>query len=109
MLQSKLADLGHWCKKISFGKFTTVNQSWILSTYPTKQNNSNICRLLVSISARAGIDENAHKPNITRLQSKILSPVENSKNTKELKMQSNPGIKNTNLQLSAAERSEFAV
>ncbi|PON42243.1 hypothetical protein PanWU01x14_283590 [Parasponia andersonii] len=39
-------------------------------------------------------------------QSKILSPVENSKNTKELKMHSNPGIKNTILQLSGLERSE---
>lgn len=38
-------------------------------------------------------------------QSKILSPVENNKNMKELKTQSNPGMKNTALQLSGLERS----
>jgi len=42
------------------------------------------------------------------LQSKILSPVENSRNTKELKMHKNPGIKNTAFQLSGLERSELA-
>jgi hypothetical protein len=42
-------------------------------------------------------------------QSKILSPVENNKNTKVLKMQSKPGMTNTDLQLSGLERSEYVV
>lgn len=42
-------------------------------------------------------------------QSKILSPVENSINTNELRMQSKPGMKNTTLQLSGLERLESTV
>lgn len=46
---------------------------------------------------------------ISSPQSNILSPVENNKNTTELKTHNNPGIKNTGFQLSGSERSESII